>query len=354
MADRDTIIVDTATRIFRDLCDPQTLNSAKDDRWKQPLWDALEESGLTLTWVSDEVGGAGAGLFDGFDVLRVAGTYAVPLPLSETLLAGWMLEKAGITCPAGAMTIAPQRGADRVTIEADGRLSGIALQIPYAGETGHIAALAYKGDQAHVALVPTSECRITPGRNIALDTQGAVDFAGAVPVACETVSISADDLQMMGAAARSVMIAGALEAAMDISVQYAQERKAFGRNIGGFQAVQHNLSRLACEAAAATAASSSAAEAIASSDTLAGDDAMLLEIASAKIRCGEAAGQGAAIAHQAHGAIGFTQEHVLHRFTQRLWAWRDDFGSESVWAVRLGESVARNGADALWPLVASR
>ena len=353
MSERDTIIVDTAARIFRDLCDPQTLNNAKDDSWKGPLWDGLEESGLTLTWVSDEVGGAGAGLFDGFDVLRVAGSYAVPVPLSETLLAGWLLEKAGITCPAGPMTIAPQRAKDRIEIDANGRLSGTAKQIPYAGETAHIAIVAHKGDQAHVALVAAADCRIEAGRTIALDRQGAVDFTGVQPLRCEPVPISADDLQMMGAAARSTMIAGALETAMNISVQYAQERKAFGRNIGGFQAVQHNLSRLACEAAAATAASGSANEAIANGDGL-GGDAMLLEIASAKIRCGEAAGQGAAIAHQAHGAIGFTQEHVLHRFTQRLWAWRDEFGSEAVWAVRLGNAMARNGADALWPLLASR
>jgi acyl-CoA dehydrogenase len=353
MSDRDTIIVDTAQRIFRDLCDPQTLNGAKDESWKQPLWDALEESGLTLTWVSDEVGGAGADMMDGFDVLRVAGSYAVPVPLSETLLAGWLLEKAGITCPAGSMTIAPQREKDRIELGADGRLFGTARNIPFAGETGQIAIVAYKGDQAHVALVNSNDCQIQTGLNIALDPQGTVDFSGVTPTICEPAPVSADDLLLLGAAARASMIAGALEEAMNISVQYAQERKAFGRNISGFQAVQHNLSRLACEAAAAAAASGSAAEAIDSSETLQ-SDAMLLEVASAKIRCGEAAGQGAAIAHQAHGAIGFTQEHVLHRFTQRLWAWRDEFGSESAWAVRLGESVARNGADALWPLVASR
>lgn len=353
MSDRDTIIVDTAERIFRDLCDPQTITSAKDESWKQPLWDALEESGLTLTWVSDEVGGAGAGMMDGFDVLRVAGKYAVPVALAETLLAGWLFEKAGIPCPAGVSTIAPQRQQDRIELATDGTLSGTAKQVPFASDAGQIAVLAYQGDQAHVALVNTGDCRITPGQSIAHDPQGTVDFTGAVPLQSAPVSISADDLLLLGAAARSAMIAGALEAAMNISVQYAQERKAFGRNIGGFQAVQHNLSRLACEAAAAAAASGSAAEAIDASDTLQGD-AMLLEIAGAKIRCGEAAGQGAAIAHQAHGAIGFTKEHILHRFTQRLWAWRDEFGSESAWAVRLGETVARNGADALWPLVASR
>ena len=81
---------------------------------------------------------------------------------------------------------------------------------------------------------------------------------------------------------------------------------------------------------------------------------MFLESASAKIRVGEAAGEGAGIAHQVLGAIGFTREHTLHRFTQRLWAWRDDFGNESFWAVRLGAKVAAKGADGLWPMLAAR
>ena len=63
---------------------------------------------------------------------------------------------------------------------------------------------------------------------------------------------------------------------------------------------------------------------------------------------------GAAIAHQVFGAIGFTKEHVLHRFTLRLLAWRDDFGNESYWAVELGNKIAKGGADEFWPLVAAR
>src|SRR5712692_8237651 len=55
----DSIIVDTATRIFADLCEPATINAAEAGKWPQALWDALEESGLTLTWVPDTLGGAG-------------------------------------------------------------------------------------------------------------------------------------------------------------------------------------------------------------------------------------------------------------------------------------------------------
>ena len=55
------------------------------------------------------------------------------------------------------------------------------------------------------------------------------------------------------------------------------------------------------------------------------------------------------IGHQTHGAFGYTQEHILHRYTHRLWSWRDDFGAESYWAARLGAMVCAAGADAMWP-----
>jgi acyl-CoA dehydrogenase len=150
---------------------------------------------------------------------------------------------------------------------------------------------------------------------------------------------------------RAAQMSGALQAILERSVAYANERVAFERPIAKFQAIQHGLARLAGESAAALAAAGSAAEAIASGCA---GDALLLEIAAAKIRAGEAAGEGAAIAHQVHGAIGFSREHALHRFTQRLWAWRDDFGAETAWAVRLGSLVAARGADALWPMLAAR
>src|ERR1700716_1228937 len=84
----DNIIVDTATRILADLCEPQTVNAAEEGHWPAELWNALEESGLTLTWVPDNLGGAGAEMLDGFAVLRAAGRFAAPVPLAETLMAG--------------------------------------------------------------------------------------------------------------------------------------------------------------------------------------------------------------------------------------------------------------------------
>ena len=106
-----------------------------------------------------------------------------------------------------------------------------------------------------------------------------------------------------------------------------------------------------CPASRNTAKPSASAAADAAAEAGALPDIAIGEIAIAKVRGGEAAGTGAAIAHQVHGAMGFTYEHSLHHSTRRLWSWREEFGNESVWAARLGRMVAARGADELWPFI---
>ena len=79
----DHIVAETAARIFADLADPQTINKARDAGWKDKLWQALSDAGLTLAWVPEELGGAGGSLADGFAIVAAAGRYALPAPLAE-------------------------------------------------------------------------------------------------------------------------------------------------------------------------------------------------------------------------------------------------------------------------------
>src|ERR1700748_2908559 len=72
-------------------------------------------------------------------------------------------------------------------------------------------------------------------------------------------------------------------------------------------------------------------------------------VAIAKTRVGDAATIASEIAHQVHGAIGFTKEYALKLSTRRLWSWRDEFGGETEWAAKVGSYVCRGGGDALWP-----
>jgi acyl-CoA dehydrogenase len=352
--EREHIVADVAARILADLADPQTINKATNGAWKEPLWRALSNAGLPLAWVPQELGGSGAGLAEGFAILGVAGRFALSVPLAETLAAGWLLARAGLETPATPMTLAPARPHDRITIDADGRLNGRATGIAFARDVPHIAVLADDSRQHVVALADVKDCRVSEGRNLAGDAMNVVVFDRVKPLVSAPAPNRFDQssLMLMGSTVRSVETAGALEAILSLSVAYANERVAFERPIGKFQAVQQNLARLAGEVAAALAVSGSAADTISQGGTF--DDAVFFEAASAKIRTAEAATEGAAIAHQVLGAIGFTQEHILHRFTLRMLSWRDDFGNESHWAAELGKHVARAGADEFWPLVASR
>jgi acyl-CoA dehydrogenase len=352
--DSDPIVAEAAARILADLADPQTVNRAANGAWKQRLWQALEEAGLPLAWVPEGLGGSGAALADGFAILGVAGRYALAVPLAETLLAGWLLAQGELKAPAGSMTLAPVGPRQRIVLGADGTLSGRVLGVPFAADSQHMAVLAEDNNGATVALVAMKDCRVEEGRNLAGDAANAVTLDRVKPVsrALAPKGLDRTALLLMGAVVRAVETAGALETVLSLCVAYANERVAFERPIGKFQAVQQNLARLAGETAAALAVSGSAADTLARALTC--DDGVFLEAAAAKIRCAEAAAEGAAIAHQVFGAIGFTQEHVLHRFTLRMLSWRDDFGNESWWGAELGRRVAKRGAEEFWPLVASR
>ena len=354
MAESENIVAETAEKIFSDLADAQTINHDKNGPWKAPLWQALTDAGLPLSWVAEDCGGSGASMAEGFSVLSAAGRFAIAVPLAETMLAGWLLAQAKIPSPDGAMTVAPASPKDRIALNPDGTLSGRARGVPFAKQARHIAVLASGAAGLSIALVDASSCRIEAGLNLAGDPSDTVTLTNVQPIAIEPAPKGFDQntLMLMGAVARSLQIAGSLESMLDISVRYSNERVAFEKKISKFQAVQHNLARLAGESAAALAAATSAADAIANCKSF--DDEVFLEAVSAKVRCSEAAEKGAAIAHQVHGAIGFTIEHILHRYTLRALAWRDDFGSESYWAVELGKLVTARGADELWPLVASR
>jgi acyl-CoA dehydrogenase len=350
VAESENIVVETAEKIFSDLADAQTINRDNKGEWKAPLWQALSEAGLPLAWVPEDCGGSGASLAEGFGVLSAAGRHAIAVPLAETMLAGWLLAQAKISSPEGEMTVVPAAPKDRIALNADGTLSGRARSVPFAKAAKHFAVLAGNS----IALVDATRCRIEAGIGLGGDNSDTVVLDKVEPLATKPVPKGFDQTQLMlmGGVVRSLQIAGALEAMLEISVRYSNERVAFEKKISKFQAVQHNLAKLAGESAAALAAATSAADTIANAKSF--DDAVFLEAAAAKIRCSEAAEKGGAIAHQVHGAIGFTIEHILHRFSLRALAWRDDFGSESYWAVELGKLVADRGADELWPLVASR
>ena len=295
---------------------------------EQTAWALVEEGGYAHAAVL-------AGLPEAAAVVRTAAAFDLPMPIAETaLIAAVVLSDAGLEVPDGRLTIT---GSEALRLEPDGgdwRLSGSAPRVPWGRSADYVIVLA--GD--HVACVPGGGATVDKGENLAGEPRDGLRFDSVlVPAAAVEVSrLGPAGLLLLGALARAVAIVGVLERVLELTVQYATEREQFGRPIGHFQAVQQEIAKQAAEVAAARAIVDTAVE-----------RPTPFLVGCAKVRAGEAAGVVARIAHQVHGAIGFTDEHVLHRFTTRLWAWRDEFGTEEEWAERVGQLAAE--ADELWP-----
>ncbi|HEX2940096.1 MAG TPA: acyl-CoA dehydrogenase family protein [Rhodopila sp.] len=335
---------DSADRLFRAHCDTGIRRAADSGAWQAGLWSAIEEAGLHRALVPEAGGGFGVPVADAMTLPRVAAAHAVPAPLAETMLAAWLLAEAGLDIPEGPLGLAPVHPRETVSLRrtSDGwHAAGTVTRVPWGRDVEHLVLLdALDGGWA-VALVGKSGFTVVEhGENVAREPRDTVRLDGPL-VAAAPVALTADTLRLAGAALRTQQIAGALGQLSAMTVQYAQDRVQFGRPLGKFQAVQQNLAVLAGHAAAAVAAADLAAEAF-------GSGMSMLPIAAGKARAGEAAGIAAAIAHQVHGAIGFTFEHDLHFYTRRLWSWRDEFGNETAWNRVIGRQMALTGADSLW------
>ena len=352
MSDVDTsagdLLRETAERLFRAHCEASVLRAANDGTWPAALWDATQDAGLPLALLPEEAGGYGVPVADALSLLRVAGEHAAPIPLAETMIAGWLLAQAGIAVPSGPLTVAPVVAGESLTLTRDGdawRVSGVASRIPWGRDAVAAAVLVTYQNESWVALVPRDAWSIEPEANVAHEPRDTLRFDGAASAAVRA-NVTAAELRGIGAAARAQQMAGGLIRLTAMTTQYAQDRTQFGRPIGKFQAIQQNLAILAGQTAAACAAADLAAEGVAGRTEQSGMRMPL--IAAGKARAGEAAGIGAGIAHQVHGAIGFTLEHALNFVTRRLWSWRDEFGNESEWNRLLGRHMAVAGADSAW------
>jgi acyl-CoA dehydrogenase len=327
-------LTDSAERLFAAQSGKDVIRSAERGIWPQALWDEVEHAGFTAALLPETAGGFGASPMEAMGLVRTAAAHAAPIPLAETMLAGWLLAQAGLAVPPGPLTVAPVRRTDNLAL-AGGRVSGTARRVPW-GRDARAAVVVVNGQ---VACVPAAGFTVTQGTNVAGESRDSLVFDAAVEaVACPVA------LRVAGAAMRTVQIAGALAQVLDLCVAYVQMRVQFGRPIGKFQAIQQSMAILAGQCAAAGAAADMAAEAL-------GGTLDPLVVGAAKARAGEAASIAAGIAHQVHGAIGFTQEYALHPLTRRLWSWRDEFGNEAEWNALVGNAALRAGADGLWPAI---
>jgi acyl-CoA dehydrogenase len=317
-------------------------------------WKQVEDLGYTLIGVPESLGGSGGSMQEASAVARAAGAHAVPLPIVETLLGAWLLSVSQAPVPAGSITVA-LAGLDGFTLtsdEAGWRVFGRAERVPW----GRVSSLVVLGEAAdgtsRTALLPPGSGPVSVGSNLAGEPRDTLVFGG-VPVPAGQVWtapdwVTADEVTTRGSLLRSMACIGALERVRDQTVEYAKSRQQFGQPIAKFQAVQHLIALIGVDVALARTSLMAAVDAL-----RADAPADRMQAALARVMCDRAAVLVSRRAHQVHGAIGVTREYALQRFTSRLLAWRQDFGSEYHWAQVVGEQVATGTG--LWPaVVASR
>lgn len=312
MSESRQLLADMAEGLFGELAETDFAGA----------WPRIAEAGFTTLLIPEAGGGFGGDWGDLYAVARLAGRHALAAPVAESVIAHGLLAAAGIDAPQGFVTIA-----------APGQ------RVPYGR---HAAAVVTVVDGT-LSLYGANLCQWDEGTSPAGEPLDAVTFAAA-PLAqapCDA------DLIALGAFARVAQSAGALEAAFTLTLEYVNARVQFGKPLAKFQAVQQAMAELSVETAAIDAAGQALATAMDFGD-------YGLEVAAAKLRANIAIERSFPIAHRLHGAIGFTVEYSLHRFTRRLMGWRGEFGNDTYWSERLGRIVAGIGGAGLWSELAAR
>jgi acyl-CoA dehydrogenase len=351
MSEIRDILLTTTEKILKDHSTKEVITEVEQGIWPAKLWETLEETGITSISIPEENQGSGGSLGDALSVLQAAGRFAAPIPLADTLLSKWVLSSCNLPFPDGPLAIVMPTSTASVKFTyspAGWDISAAANKVSWARFAKAIVVLGYCEDSLVAALLHPDLVTINNGKNLAGESLDEVIFNHVV-VGIENVKtmpshMDESAISTVAALMRVALMSGALERVLELSVSYANERKQFGRSIGRFQAVQQQLAILAGEV---TAAGVAANMAISESE----EEASWLSTALAKITLGQAISVAAPIAHQIHGAIGFTDEHALQQYTRRLWGWREEFGNETTWAVSVGKKILALGSESLWPLI---
>ncbi|MBJ6136068.1 acyl-CoA dehydrogenase [Marinobacter litoralis] len=338
MEQSDQLIIDTAQRIFADHCSADVVNSAENGHYPETLWQALKEAGLLLVWVPEESGGVGGSMGLGLSLIRQSARYALPVPLAEALVANWLLAQAGLAN-------ADQTRGFALALETlprleNGQLHGVVEGVAFAAQVSQLVVPCMQAGQLTMALVAVDACELSLQQSLAGEPRHIVNLNGVQPLTSAAVDsgFSIELARGVAALVRAHQIAGAMERIVTLTINYVQERNQFGRALSRFQAIQHSVADIAGESALANAAVEQAARTV-SQPHCALNDA-LMAIATAKSVAGEAAGKVTQLAHQAHGAMGFSHEYTLQQYSRRVWCWREEFGSEFYWNQWLGQQIA--------------
>jgi len=314
----DDALLPPFLRLLGDISTPAAVRSAETGVARE-TWSRLTESGFLDALVSEPDGGAGLQPADVANLLLASAQRLLPAPFGETMVARALATRAGVQLPATPILLWP--------VNAQGELLSSFAPL----RSGSTHALVQRNDQVSLQLLAPSAAPV--------DGYGmpAATLAAAPPLA--SFSLGPNTLLSSSATLAAVGIAGAMAGVLGMTVDHVNTREQFGRKLGQFQAIQHQLAVMA----EVTTASCTAAR-VALSRPLPGP--RQLDAAAAKIAANDAAELVCAAAHAAHGAIGVTAEHDLQLYTRRIKRAAASFGSSAFWAEYIGQAHLSQDANA--------
>jgi len=361
-----TDVEDSLRASVRDLltatCTPERVIAAYDgDRdLQQGLWRSLSvDLGLAGLLVPEERGGAGATAREAAVVMEELGGFVAPVSFltsavvaTTALLHGDDDKTLGALADGGctAALVVPFSASAtsfRATVRADddGRLQGRVTSVAGALDADVLlvpvstdAGVELHRVEASTVAASGAEVGVEPVISLDMTRQLAdVVLTGAPStrvVAAESGDAAVRDALEVGATLLASEQLGVAQWCLDHTVAYLLDRRQFGRQVGGFQAIKHRLADLYVMVESARAAARYAAATAAEDHP---DRRVAASLAQAY--CSDVAVKAAEECIQLHGGIGMTWEHPAHLYLKRAKADQIAFGTAGAHRLRLGELV---------------
>jgi alkylation response protein AidB-like acyl-CoA dehydrogenase len=288
------------------------------------VWRQLAGLGVTGLAVPERHGGAGASPLDLVVACQELGHHAVPGPVAESL--------AAVPALLTGLAAADRAEPDLVS-QCTGWLAGLAAgeligtlavppRLPYAVDAD-AAGLVLLVSAGSVWLAsPGTQHRSVDATRWLAEAQPAERLAD-----CAATAGPAGWAILLGTLASAAQLLGAGRALLEASVRHATQRAQFGRPIGAFQAVKHQLADVAIGLEFAQPLLDAAAATVAVGGN--GGGTARRDVSAAKVACADAAYRAARTALQVHGAIGYTEEHDLSLWLAKVRALVPAWGSQA-------------------------
>ena len=302
-SDDQQAIKRTAHELLENRFKPERLRElAEAERYDDDAWGELSELGWPGIFIDEEHGGQGLGTVELVILMEELGYTVAPVPFLSNAAAGLVLQEAGSDEQRSRWLPGIASGEARGTVGVVS--NGEALLVPDADSAEVIVLL--DGDSGTV--LDRSAAEVEPIETIDLTRRyGRVRANGGEPLAGDPTR--ARDRLITGLAAE---LTGVAQRSMEMAVEYARERKQFGRPIGSYQAVSHRCAQMLLEVETARSATYYAGW-VADAEP----ESLPAAASMAKAYASDAGWRVSASALQVLGGIGFTWEHDLQFFLKR-------------------------------------